>query len=82
MLLKTAARAWRKPGRVSAVLYRIPRQVTELLLFAGGYSYPVCPRCGCTMEREYVNFCDRCGQRLGWEAFDFATVVHAPRKQG
>ena len=31
--------------------------------------YPVCPRCGITMEREYQHFCDRCGQQLDWSAF-------------
>ena len=31
-------------------------------------------------EREYMNYCDRCGQRLGWELFDSAKVIRAPRK--
>ena len=26
--------------------------------------YPVCPKCGVTIEREYQRFCDRCGQKL------------------
>lgn len=31
--------------------------------------YPVCPRCGITMEREFQQFCDRCGQKLDWSIF-------------
>ena len=55
--------------------FRRPMAVTEALRFRTGGSYPVCPRCGVTMEREYQNFCDRCGQRLEWSRFDRAAVV-------
>jgi len=64
---------------VYATSYRIPLQVTEILLFSSGDSYPICPRCDGFVEREYMNFCDQCGQRLGWNLFKFASVVHAPR---
>lgn len=58
-----------KPTRVTAVLYRIPLPVTEVLALHHGDSYPLCPRCRTSMEREYMHYCDRCGQRLGWELF-------------
>ena len=48
--------------------WRAPMQVTELkMLFICPErpAYYVCPRCGMTMEREFMSFCDRCGQRLG-----------------
>jgi len=35
----------------------------------GVVTFPVCPQCGITMEREYQSFCDRCGQRLDWKDF-------------
>jgi len=79
MPLKAEIRVQRKPVRNSAVLYRLPMQVTQVIELTSGDSYPICPRCGCTMDREYMNFCDRCGQRLGWERFDFAETVHAPK---
>lgn len=54
--------------------HTIPLKVREIMVFKGGDSYPVCPNCGITIGREYVNFCDRCGQRLSWKRFDFADV--------
>lgn len=80
MPLKAEIRTQPKPGRICAVLYRIPLQVTEVLELLHGDSYPICPRCDSTVDREYMNFCDRCGQHLGWELFDFARTIRAPRK--
>lgn len=80
MPLKTTTAKPRKFAFLSALTYRIPLPVKEVLLFPSGDSYPICPRCDKSMDRECMGFCDRCGQRLGWELFDFATVVHAPRR--
>lgn len=79
MFLKIATKTQRESKRISAVQYRIPLPVVEVLLFDNGNSFPICPRCDCTIEREYMCFCDRCGQRLAWAMFDFARTVHAPR---
>lgn len=38
-------------------------------------TFPVCPRCRCNLEREYQSFCDRCGQKLGWDYFRYATLM-------
>ena len=38
-------------------------------------TFPVCPRCHCNLEREYQSFCDRCGQKLGWDYFHYATLM-------
>ena len=49
--------------------YRIPMNVTKSMSFYsfGRYSsYPICPRCKITVEREYMAFCSRCGQKLDW----------------
>jgi len=40
--------------------------VSETRVFHNDNAYPVCPKCGVTLEREYQNFCDRCGQALAW----------------
>lgn len=53
-----------------ALLYRIPKAVTEVRVYARGDSYPVCPSCRRSLDREYVDFCDRCGQRLDWGEFE------------
>lgn len=56
--------------------YRLKMPVTEVMLFPDGNSYYVCPRCHVTMEREFINFCDRCGQHLGWKDCKKAKVVY------
>ena len=55
--------------------YRLPLTVQKVLVLPSGYSYPVCPKCGLTLEREYMNFCDRCGQRLDWREYKKAVVI-------
>lgn len=65
-----------------AVQYRIPLPVKEILQLPNGDGYPICPRCDMTIEREYMHFCDRCGQKLSWEQFDYASVIYAPRHRG
>ena len=50
------------------IQYRIAMLVTETRALAG-YKYCVCPRCGATLDREYMEYCDRCGQRLAWKLF-------------
>ena len=74
MPLKTTITRQRKPSRIGAYLYRIPQPVGKVVAFESGDCYPVCPRCDCTLEREYMRFCDRCGQRLAWDTLDFAKI--------
>lgn len=57
------------------IAYRLPLVVQETRVFPNGDSYPVCPKCGLTLEREYMNFCDRCGQKLDWKGYEKAIVV-------
>ena len=52
--------------------FRRPLKILQVRCFPQqGWTavYPVCPRCGVTMEREYQHFCDRCGQKLDWSIF-------------
>lgn len=58
-----------------AVTYRIPLPVTEIMLFPNGDAFPICPRCRRTLDREYQNYCDRCGQFLDWKYFSRAKVI-------
>ena len=59
----------------AALRYRQAMQVRELARYRSGGTFPVCPRCRSSMEREYQNYCDRCGQRLGWRELRRAQVV-------
>ena len=63
-----------------AVGFRRPMQVREIMVFGNRWSFPVCPRCRLTLEREYVAYCDRCGQCLGWKGFRKAAIIHPGEK--
>lgn len=71
------------------LLYRHAMAVVEIHMFPqchGAPAYPVCPRCRRTMEREYMPFCSRCGQKLDWRCFQYARVLSvepggAPRRR-
>ena len=60
--------------------YRTETPVKQVMVFSSAYygeiEYPVCPRCKHTMEREYMAFCDRCGQKLSWDNYEQAAVIH------
>lgn len=61
-----------------AMSFRTPMTVRELLVFRsffGETGYYRCPRCGITVEREFMAYCDRCGQRLDWHQYRKATVI-------
>lgn len=54
--------------------YRRPMSVTHLRQFRTT-SYYFCPRCWKTMEREYMAYCDRCGQCLQWRHSENIVVL-------
>lgn len=58
-----------------ALSFREPRRVEKIIRLANGDCFPLCPRCQVSMEREYVKFCDRCGQKLSWTGFRKAKVI-------
>lgn len=49
--------------------YRTPMQVTLVSLHPIDGTFPVCPRCKTTFEREFQAYCAYCGQCLGWETY-------------
>jgi len=80
--MKAEKRLGRGPTSVPVweqLLYRLPMVVSEVHVFHtafGRTGYPVCPRCGRTMEREYMSFCSRCGQRLDWKDYESARITY------
>lgn len=66
---------------MEAITYRIPLPVTKVIVLTST-TYPVCPRCTLSLDREYMSFCDRCGQRLNWDYLEHAKVVHVSSKEG
>ena len=66
-----------------ALSYRLARPVTRLVRYApGGQCYPLCPRCRRTLDREYMGYCDRCGQKLNWAHLNDARTLPAPTAGG
>ena len=82
MPLKAKVIGRRDSLRVAAYLYRLPLPVTEMLQLTDGTSFPICPRCDRSIDKEYMAYCDRCGQHLAWEWYEFAHIVPAPRNKG
>lgn len=59
--------------------YRKALLVQELVVFSDGACYYICPRCRITLDREFVSYCDRCGQRLGWKGYRKARIINPSR---
>lgn len=58
-----------------ALLRDQPLSVSQKIIFSsstGITSFPLCPHCRISLEREFQSFCDRCGQRLDWKHFNHA----------
>ena len=59
----------------AALRFRQPMQIRALVRYRTGGTFPLCPQCGLPLEREYQNFCDRCGQKLSWRHYARAEVI-------
>lgn len=59
--------------------FRIAAQVVHYRiypLFNGNFTtFPVCPNCSGSVEREYQKFCSECGQKLFWDFYHYATPL-------
>lgn len=61
------------------ITYRKEMRVRAVMVIGSGNGrtgYAVCPRCGVTMEREYMNYCTWCGQKLGWRGYRKAEEIY------
>lgn len=71
-----------KSLNVSAEAFRNPMVVNKILIFYNCYGetgYYVCPRCEVSLERDFVSYCDRCGQALDWKQYKKATRIFSER---
>ena len=69
---KTGTLAFLLHKLLEIIDYRTARPVREVVVvksFLSETGYYVCPRCDCLLDREFVRFCDRCGQRLDWRFY-------------
>ena len=63
---------------IRALTFRAPLRVSAVQGVKTSYgitTFPLCPRCLNTMEREFQSYCDRCGQALDWNNFDNAVII-------
>ena len=44
-------------------------EVSSVRIYGTSDIYAECPACSAPLEREYVNYCSCCGQRLAWNQF-------------
>lgn len=74
---KAGALAFLVQKMIEALDYRTVREVREMVVcrdFLCETGYYVCPRCHSLLDREFVRYCDRCGQRLGWHFYSKAKI--------
>ena len=64
---------YKKPT-ATAEDYRTPMQVAHLHRYRDT-DYCICPRCNTTMEREFMHYCDRCGQCLCWKDYKKVVII-------
>lgn len=56
--------------------FRRPMPVAELLIYSDGSEYYNCPRCNHTIDREFMDFCNCCGQHLSWKDYKKAKKTY------
>ena len=61
---------------IIAPSYRIPKKVNKIRVYPDNCFFGVCPRCNKSIDREYQDFCNCCGQRLDWSMLDEAEEEH------
>ena len=76
---------WEKDGFILLLMhfaeYRMELPIREVMVFPNGHAYYVCPRCNITLEREFMSYCDRCGQHLGWNSYRKAKVIYPGNRE-
>lgn len=66
--------ALRKKNSAAAESYRTAMPVVHFREYCSTVYY-LCPRCNITMEREFMRYCDRCGQCLDWRKYRKAVAI-------
>lgn len=81
ILVKEIRNAMQEDAYDEAMGFRRPMQVREIMVFRAGWTFPICPRCEITLEREYMAYCDRCGQCLDWRKIKKAVIVYPKTRE-
>ena len=63
-----------------SVSYRMPMPVLRIEKLPNKDEFPVCPRCNIMLEREWMIYCNQCGQCLDWSMLNQARIDIKHRK--
>lgn len=74
----TNSRVFSQKQAERELTYRVAMRVTTVRMFYSGDTCAVCPRCQRSLTREFMAFCDVCGQKLSWRQFGKAEVIRVP----
>jgi len=74
------------PDMIDAALaYRTAKLVTHYYSYTcnalGELSFALCPTCNHPFERDYIDFCCGCGQRLKWGSLSKLKREDSPKKR-
>jgi len=56
---------------------RIVWQQKAILSPTDNTTYYLCPKCGILLRRDFVQYCDQCGQRLNWRIVAAQSQTHS-----
>ena len=59
--------------------YRESMKIREMRYLSDG-GYYLCPRCRITLDRDFQNYCDRCGQHLDCTGYKKAKILFPDNK--
>lgn len=56
--------------------YRQTLEISEIVcLKRSQVLFYICPRCNRVIDREFMRFCDSCGQKLSWNKINKVEVI-------
>lgn len=55
--------------------YRRSMEVLQIRVYRKNDAYAIFPRCHSCIDREYINYCNKCGQKMSWNSY-YENVVH------
>lgn len=59
----------------AASTFREKMPVEEIIIYKNGAADAVCPRCKSPLDREFISYCDNCGQHLSWNGFSYGKAI-------
>lgn len=70
--------SWFRKCALSLQAGKPVRQEVTIYSAFGDTSYYLCPKCGILLEREFVHYCDECGQKLNWHRIEVQLFEECP----